>query len=250
MRRFWVDRSCKQDQEFILKDNLYHHVCNVSRLQKGDKLELLAEGVQKYIVELTSISSSRARARILEEQPVPPLPKPYLHLALSLPRLSKMDFIVEKMVELGVKEIHPFFSEFSFVKTPHSITQKKKERWRTLGEMACALSGRTEPLKIAEPCDFKELKWPKATQVFMAFEGEKALSLKNLLDENSKDLVLNDIWIFIGSEGGFTDREAGSFSERGGKIFSLGNQILRVETACLMSLSILKYHYHLKGFVN
>ena len=249
MRRFWIDRSCKQDQEFILKDKLYHHICRVSRLQKGEIFELFAEGVQKYVVELTSVSSSQARAQILETHPVPLLPKPYIHLALSIPRLTKMDFILEKSVELGVKEIHPLFSELSFVKKPDQISESRKRRWQTLQEMACAVSGRTEPLKVSVPCSFKDLEWPAKTQALMAFEGEQTTSLKQLLNHESCQ-SLEDIWIFIGSEGGFSQEEAEIFSKRNGKVFSLGNQILRVETACLMSLSILKYHYHLKGFVN
>lgn len=251
MRRFWVDKSCKQNKEFVLKDDLYHHVCRVCRFKKGEKFELFAEGTQKYLVELTSIFASKAQARILKEYPVPSLKKPYIHLALSIPRLNKMDFIIEKSVELGVKEIHPFYSEFSFVKKSNQIKEKRESRWESLGKMACALSGRTELIQIAKPCAFKDLMWPENSNALMAFTGKKTLSLKEVLHEGArKNSVFESVWIFIGSEGGFSDQEADLFVKKGGKIFSLGEQILKVETACLTSLSILKYHYHLKGCVS
>ena len=248
MRRFWIDRSCQEGEEFVLKDMLHHHVCRVCCLKKGEVFELFAEGVQKYIVELKEVSSSKARARILKTEPVPLLKKPYLHLALSIPRLNKMDFILEKAVELGVKCIHPFFSDFSHIKKQNSVLDNKRKRWETLQQMASAVSGRTEPLSIFAPCFFKDMAWPQSALALMAYEGERTLGLKEALNSKVKD-DLESVWIFIGSEGGFSEDEADIFLKKEGRVFSLGDQILRVETACLMSLSILKYHYHLEGFV-
>ena len=93
--RFWIDRACLEKDQFLIKDSLYHHICRVAKIKKGEAFELLCEGLQKYEVALSSVSSSKAKAKVLKTHPVPALKKPYLHLALSLPRLSKFESLIE-----------------------------------------------------------------------------------------------------------------------------------------------------------
>ena len=116
-RRFWIDRFSQTKETFIIKGPLYHHICRVCKIKKGEIFELFCEGQQKYQVTLSSISGSKAIAQIVKSFTVPALKKPYLYLAVSLPKLSKMDFLIEKSVELGVKKIYPFISHFSFLKS-------------------------------------------------------------------------------------------------------------------------------------
>ncbi len=261
MRRFWIDRSCLQGEEIILKGSLFHHICRVSQIKQGEPFELFAEGLQKYTVILTSISHSRAFAKVVKIHPVPALPKPYIHLALSLPRFSKLDVIIEKAVELGVKEFHPFISSFSFINRASKFPAAKEKRLQKIIENSLALSGRTEEFKIHPICNFEDIKIPKNHLPFMAYEDREVSFLKETdssgkLQSSSNGIkqVLSflekegddpeEVWLFIGSEGGFTLEEAKHFSQAGGYVVSLGEQILRVETACLLGLSILKYHYH------
>lgn len=244
MARFWIDRSCLRDNEFLIKDSLYHHICRVCQIKKGEIFELFCEGFQKYKVALSSVSSSKAVAVILEAYPVPPLKKPYLHLALSVPRFSKIDTLIEKAVELGVKEFHPFISTFSFLKKPSQLSIKRKTRWKKIAEQSLALSGRTEAMLLHPLQSLQEIKIPKEDLAFMAYEGEsQGIPLIQLIKKKTK---ANAIWLFIGSEGGFSSKEAKEFASRENAfVFSMGEQILKVETACLFGLSILKYHYHL-----
>jgi len=242
MRRFWVDRSCIQGQRVILKETLFHHICRVSKIQKGQSFELFAEGVQKYIVTLDSVSHNQASAKIIDRQPVPPLKKPYIHLALCIPRLPTLDFIVEKAVELGVKELHLLTSSFSLIKAKSKFTEAKMKRLERIVRRSLAISGRSEPLKIHPICLFKNLKVPKDHRAFMAYE-EETNPAKQILDRQLE--VPKEIWLFVGSEGGFTPDEASYFSQSVGSLISFGQQILRVETACLVGLSILKYHYQI-----
>lgn len=244
MARFWIDRSCLKNNEFLIKDSLYHHICRVCQIKKGEIFELFCEGLQKYKVTLSSVSPSKAIAVILESHPVPPLKKPYLHLALSIPRPSKVDSLIEKAVELGVKEFHPFVSTFSFFKKTSQLSIKREKRWKKIAEQSLALSGRTETM-IFHPLQLlQEIKIPKADLAFMAYEGENQGTFLTRLTK--KGQKANALWLFIGSEGGFSSQEAKEFASRKNAfLFSMGEQILRVETACLFGLSILKYHYHL-----
>ena len=245
MRRFWVDRRFLQGNHFTLQGDLYRHIVRVCRIKKGESFELLAEGVQKYQVRLVSTQSSQGLASIEKTYAVPPLPKPEIHLALSLPRLKTADAVLERVVELGVKAFHPFVSEFSFFKSTASFSEKKYDRWRSIIAAACAQSVRTEPLEIHPLTEFKRLSIPKDAKAWMAYEGLNHIPYFD--DEvKLKEVLPSQVWLFIGSEGGFSKQEADFFSQNGGKLFSLGDQILRVETACLMALSLLKYHYHRK----
>ena len=172
MMRFWIDRSCLKDNEFLIKDSLYHHICQVCQIKKGEAFELFCEGLQKYKVRLKSVSPSKAVADILETCPVPPLKKPYLHLALSLPRLSKTDSLIEKAVELGVKEFHPFSSTFSFLKKSSKLSPAQKKRWQKIAEQSLALTGRTEALFLHPLKPLQEIKVSKGDLALMAYEGE------------------------------------------------------------------------------
>lgn len=243
MARFWIDRSCLKSNEFLIKDSLYHHICRVCHIKKGEVFELFCEGLQKYKVTLSSVSSSQAVASILKVYPVPPLKKPYLHLALSLPRLSKIDSLIEKAVELGVKEFHPFVSTFSFFKKPSKLSLERIRRWKRIAEQNLALSGRTEVMLFHPLQSLSEINIPKGDLALMAYEGESHRTfLYEIIQKTAKP---NAVWLFIGSEGGFSSKEAKEFALRENAfIFSLGEQILKVETACLFGLSVLKYHYH------
>ena len=244
MMRFWIDLACLKNKKFLIKNSLYHHICRVCKIQKGEIFELYCEGLQKYKVTLSSISPSKALADVLESYPVPPLKKPYLHLALSLPRLPKVSSLIEKAVELGVQEFHPFISSFSFLKKPSKLSLEWKKRWSKIAEQNLVLSGRTEPMIIHPCCFLQAINIPKGDLAFMAYEGDsQGMALSEILDKQSTP---HAVWLFIGSEGGFSLKEIKEFSLREKAfVFSMGEQILRVETACLFGLSVLKYHYHL-----
>ena len=246
MRRFWAESSSLKGEEFLLKGPLFHHVCHVCRLQKGELFELFLEGKVKYVVALTSIFHSKALARIQKIHPVPPLPQPHFHLALSLPRLNKVDFLLEKACELGVKDFHPFISEMSFFKKASDLPQSRWKRWEKIILQSSAVSERTEALQLHPVCHLQDFSIPSQHRVFMAFEGKEfSKPLKKILKEEKE---AKEVWLFVGSEGGFSLEEAQLFSKSNRDVFSFGDQILKLETACLTGLSILKYHYHMKGF--
>lgn len=242
--RFWIDRACLQESRFIIKGSLYHHICHVAKIRKGELFELFCEGCQKYQVILSSVSSSQAFADIVQTYPVPSLKKPYLHLAVSLPRLSKMDTLIEQAVELGVKEIQPFISEFSFFKEKSKLSLSRQKRWNKIIEHSLALTGRTEALKLRPLLSLFEIQIPKEDLALIAYEGQQdSLSFKEVLQKKKK---ASSVWLFVGSEGGFSQKEIEKFRQGSQAFcFTMGNQILRVETACLFGLSVLKYHYHL-----
>lgn len=245
MRRFWLDSNQLQKKQFLIEGPSYHHICRVSKIQKGEPFEIFVEGLKKYKVALTFIDNQKAIAKILSQENCIALEKPYIHLALSIPRFTTLDSIIPKAVELGVKEIHPFVSEKSFISKTSSFIESKKQRIQKIIEKAMAVSGRSEALIFHDPCMFFELKFSKTQLALMAHSQTRteSLNLKSVLKDQTSP---EEIYLFVGSEAGFTEKEVSFFQNQGGHLFSLGPQILKVETACLSSLSILKYHFHMK----
>ena len=242
--RFWIDRGCLQKNSFVIKGDLYRHICHVCKIQKGEGFYLFCEGLQKYEVFLESVSKNQAVAGILKAYPVPPLKKPYLNLAVSLPRLSSFECLIEHSVQLGVKRIQPFLSEFSFFKKKSELKPSRKKRWERIIHQNLALTGRTQKLLIQDLLPLSQICPSSSDQVFIAYESAQK-SLKKTLSASKKQA--GELWLFLGSEGGFSLRELENFQKNcpQAALFSMGEQILKVETAGLFGLCLLKHYYDL-----
>lgn len=245
MRRYWVPRESVEGDEVSLTEDTLHHIRDVCRMHLGSKFEVIVEGTQSaHLVEIVSETKKESRARILETRAIPELPRPHIHLALSVPRFPVFEAVVEKAVELGVKAIHPFFSEYSFIRTQTEVWDKKVSRFQKIVQSATQQSGRGELMTISKPLELVELlqtfnRSPGAAGLF-AYEGDARLEAKDGVARIAR-MNPQDAWIFVGSEGGFSDEEVESFQTVGLTSVTLGRQVLRVETACVALISILKY---------
>ena len=115
MRRYWIEKKHFNTDSIKIDGDTFHHICEVCRQDVGSKFEILNEG-KAYFVELISREKKSATAKILETREAPKPQKPYIHLAVSVSKFQTMDTIIEKAVELGVYQLHPFVSEFSFIR--------------------------------------------------------------------------------------------------------------------------------------
>ncbi len=132
MRRFWVSphnikNSKVLNSKVLLEGDTFHHIFHVCRLQKKQKTELFYGKPTVLLVEITDIQSNKARTKVIEKRPLPPLQKPWIHLAISLPKLSTFEAILERSVELDVHSLHPFLSERSFFKSKNKLSSKDKQ---------------------------------------------------------------------------------------------------------------------------
>ncbi|HEX4925859.1 MAG TPA: 16S rRNA (uracil(1498)-N(3))-methyltransferase [Bdellovibrionales bacterium] len=246
MRRYWIQPQYLTDTEAQIEGDLFHHIVDVCRLQEGDKFELLPGNGKAFLVRLGPLSKKRAKATVLETRDIQPLRRPYIHLCLSVPRFQKLETILEKAVELGVHEVIPFVSDFSFVRTLGGPLTEKRGRWLKIIQSATEQSGRGEVMQLAEAATLKEVfeRFNQQTNAagLFPYEGEGDVGIKEALGAISSP---SDLWIFVGSEGGFSHKEVEFFRSGGLKPVTLGPQVLRVETACLALVSVLKYHFDL-----
>ncbi len=248
MRRYWIHKNQITESVVIFEGDSFHHIFVVCRQNVGSNFEIITESQECFLVQVTSVTKKKAQAQIKEQRLLRRLPSPKIHLALSIPKFSTLEDLLPKIVELGVSDIHPFFSDFSFIKTlkswPTAEDDKssKKHRWEKIIEQACEQSGRFEKLQIHAPVDLQDLAsaWKPSDFCLFAYESKTEYSVKEFLKKISLT-DFQDLWVIIGSEGGFSIKEVEFFKSKGYPSVGLGDQVLKVETACITLISILKY---------
>lgn len=244
LRRFWMPASAHDGAGFRIEGDALHHMRHVIRLGKGDRCELLMGDGKAYLVEIRSMEKFHATAAVIEARTIPTPARPWLRLAVSMPRFATFDTILEKAVELGVVGIVPFVSAHSFVKKDFETIDAKGSRFQKIVRAATEQCGRGELMEIASATDLegalRVLRATKGATGLFAFEGEGGRplqeSLRVLLSRKPAE-----IWIFVGSEGGFSLEESRKFHEQGVEAVTLGSRILRAETACLALAAITQY---------
>lgn len=247
MRRYWIEFDSEQPREvgadFLIDGETYHHIFKVCRTGLGEHFELLGDDNKAWLVEVLRIEKKSAMVRFKEMRAVDPRPAPPITLALSLPKFPVFEAVLEKSVELGVDRVIPFFSDYSFLKSDHPSLRSKADRWQKIIQGATQQSGRTDLMKCSTPRPLskllEEFNQDAHGYGLFLYEGQSERTLSEEIRKTS--LREKSVWIFVGSEGGFSHQEKDIFQTKNLLPLTLGNQVLRVETACVAALSVLKY---------
>lgn len=248
LRRFWVDPNCVQGLKVLFKDESFHHLIRVSRKKSGDKVEVLNGQGKAFSVEVTEVGKKTAEGKILGERALPAPKPPFIHLAFCFPKPAHFELVLEKSVELGAASLRPLINDYSQVQKLEDFPQNKRVRWEKIVKSATEQSGRGELMPI-EPAqtlqDFvAEINQSPKTLCLFLYEGECPLDVRGFLQK--QDLTgIKDVWALVGSEGGFSEKEVILLKSKGFQPLSMGQQILRTETACVSILSVLKYEFGL-----
>lgn len=259
MRRYWIEDNQKHEDLVTWNSSQLHHIFDVCRQGVGSKFEVIHPDHKAYLVEVISVSKKQAQARILESREIPALKRPHIHLALSLPRFPVLESVLEKAVEMGVYKVHLFTSDFSFLRETKKITPDKIQRWKKIVISATQQSGRGDLMEIAPPENFdqliKKINPSPSSLCLFAYEGGSTMSIKSFIlqkkektkpeGDSGDEGSLDDLWIIVGSEGGFSHQEVDFMKVQGFHPVTLGSQVLRVETACMTLVSVLKYEFEL-----
>jgi 16S rRNA (uracil1498-N3)-methyltransferase len=239
MSRFYVPTPQIEKGMLRVEGNEVKHIRRVLRLKAGDEIivfDSLGKEYEGTIIEETTSSVVIKIQNIFLSKRDSPLD---VTLAQSLLKGEKMDYLIQKATELGVKEIVPFFSSRSVPLLEKSGRLKRHHRWGRIAIEASKQCGRgvvpkieplqdySEMLQIASPGSLRLILWER--------EGGK---LKEVL-ERSKEKTR--IFFIIGPEGGFSQEEIEEAKRAGFIPVTLGRRILRAETASLCLLSILQY---------
>lgn len=214
----------------------------VLRAKVGDKL-IVCDGKSKsYEAEISDIKKESVSLNIIKELNEDTEPKVKITLAQCLPKGSKIDFIIQKSIELGVFDIIPVISERS-VPDISGKEEKKQERWQKIAKEAAEQSGRQIIPQIHSPISFDDLlkSENKYDLKIIPWELEEEKSLKSVIGNREVYSQVSNILVIVGPEGGFSQEEINKARESGLTPITLGKRILRTETAPIAVLSNIFY---------
>lgn len=244
MPKFFVNSEQINNNEIKIIGNDVNHIKNVLRLSINDKIKICDKDEHvNYNCRISNIDNEYVITQIIDEEKSNVEAKTQIHVFQGLPKGDKLEFIIEKLTEIGVKELTPVPMKRSVVKLQEKDKQKKMVRWNKIAEVAAKQSGRDEILKINDVINYKNIfNYLKDYDiVLLAYEKEEKLTLKKALSKLDKTKE-NKVAVLIGPEGGFDDIEIEQAKQNSlVNIITLGKRILRTETAPLVISSNILY---------
>ncbi len=232
MTRLFLPPEDITSKQITIKGEQARYISSVLRLKSGELLAIFDGLGHRYVCKIINTYKKEVLAEIIKEEPYSAESPISIILAQGMPKGDKMDFIVQKATELGVKTIIPVITERSQVRR-----SEKVKRWRKIALSASQQSGREKIPDITEPVSLKDFLADYSQGIFFS-EEEKASRIKTVLKEFKDSTTIP---ILIGPEGGFSKTEANMALKRGFTAGFLGPRILRTETAAITAISIIGY---------
>lgn len=241
MPKFFVKPANIFEKEIIIDDENVNHMKNVLRLQMGDEIIINDRQGHDYKCIISAIESSKIVACINSVVDSSSEPSTEVTLFQSLIKGEKMEWVIQKAVEIGVTRIVPLCTTRCVVKldSPKKMASKI-ERWNKIAESAAKQSGRGIVPEVIAPMNFKEaLAFAANNELFtiIPYEKEHEKGIRQVLQNTSS----TSFGLYIGPEGGFTEEEVEEAIRNHVHSVSLGNRILRSETASLVTLTNIMY---------
>jgi len=237
--RLHIDRPLSANSEFELTGDPARYVGRVLRLSPDDELTLFDGSGGEYHATIISLSKSNVMVSIaghVERNVESPLA---IQLLQGISRGDRMDFVVQKVTELGVQRITPLITEYSVVKLEPKRAEKRLQHWRGIAASACEQSGRNVLPQIDAP-------QPLRNWLGENFEVPGARVILKPGAEDSIRSIRSDVCeliLLIGPEGGFSDAEYELAEATGFSATGFGERILRTETAAVAAIAALQTLY-------
>jgi 16S rRNA (uracil1498-N3)-methyltransferase len=241
MPRFYVPNPQIEKGLLKVEGGEIRHIRRVLRLKVGDRLVIFDGSAKEYegiIVEESPSSVVIKVGGIFSPPKESPLE---ITLAQSLLKGEKMEYLIQKATELGIKKIIPFFSSRSVPLLDKSKKLKRYHRWEKIAIEACKQCGRISVPKVEPLQNYSEMLGMAPSEALRLILWEKeGQGLKEVLKESKGR---TNIFFMVGPEGGMSDQEVGEAKRAGFIPITLGKRILRSETAGLCLLSVLQYEW-------
>ena len=242
MQQFFSEPSWIEENRILMRGADVNHMKNVLRMKPGEDVRISDGAGKTYICRSSAYEEQTAVLDIFKELDSDTELPSRIVLFQGLPKGDKMEWIVQKAVELGAYSIVPFAAKRSVVKLDEKKAAKKQARWQAIARGAAEQSGRGIVPEIHTVYTFAEaLKMAEVMDVILIpYELEEGMKeTARVLESIAPG---QSVGIFIGPEGGFEEEEVERAKESGAHPVTLGKRILRTETAGLAALSILMYH--------
>lgn len=237
MPRFFLDSASSCGETLLICGDDANHISRSLRMRVGEKLTVCDGDGLDCLCEIVSICEGSVELRVLQREESKSEPKVRVTLYQGYPKSDKLETIIEKSVELGVCEITPVLTERSVARPDDKAAQKKLVRWQRRALEAAKQCGRGIIPQVNELLPFEKLpELAKKHELFICFYELGGEPLRSLLECGAKDIA-----IFIGPEGGISKEELLKLQNSGAKVATLGERILRTETAPIAALAAIMF---------
>ncbi|MCL6634760.1 MAG: 16S rRNA (uracil(1498)-N(3))-methyltransferase [Peptococcaceae bacterium] len=242
MPRFFVAPEKIKGSHVYITGPVVNHIARVLRLGPGDRLTLLDGLGWAYEAVIEKTGREEVICAVREKLPAGGAPLLKITLVQGIPKGDKMDLIVQKGTELGVSRVVPLVCRRAVVKLAGDKPARRQERWQRIALEAARQCRRPDVPEVCGPADWDRVlaDLPPQALAIIPWEAESIVYLKDLLRKNDPG---EEIFVFIGPEGGFTPEEVERAREAGVQPVSLGPRILRTETAGLAVLAMILYQW-------
>ena len=242
-----------QNTEFIvnntvkLSDDAFGHMIRVLRLNEGDIVTLFnghqhnGKETFQFTAKLVDVKKKQASVEIISQEAVNNESPLNIHLGQGISRGDRMDFTLQKSVELGVNKITPLFTERCGVKLSSERLAKKRDQWQKIVISACEQSGRCVVPLVAEPMFVQDWISEQTTALKLNLHPKAKHSIMTIpMDVSASELSVR---LLIGPEGGLTDEEISQANQANFQDVLLGPRVLRTETAALTAITALQCRF-------
>jgi len=234
MQRYFVD-----NKDFKLNPNDIHHIKTVMRMNVGDLIEVVCEE-KLHICEITELSKDNIEISVIDIKEDNNELSKHITIAFSITKEDKIDLILQKCTELGIKEFIPVEMSRCNIKIDKSKVDKKIDRWNAICKEAAEQSKRNIIPKVNRIHKLKDLINLDYDLKIVCSVNQDVINIKNVLHNN---VNCDKIIFVIGPEGGISSEEENFLEENNFIRTSLGKRVLRTETTPIVIGSMLNYEY-------
>ena len=237
MFNFFADIENKQNSHYIIDGTDYNHIKNVLRMEIGDTCLISCDG-KSDLCRIDAFLDDTVSLEIIEEDYTDTELPVKIYLFQGLPKGDKMEYIIQKCVELGVYGIVPAEMKHCIVKLDSKKAKSKQSRWQSIAESAAKQSKRNIIPEVLDVSSFdKALDFAKTLDLILVpYENKEGMSAT--AEALSQLENVKSVGVFIGPEGGFEKAEIEKALQNNAKIISLGKRILRTETAAVTAVGM------------
>lgn len=241
MHRFFIPSSAVDGSRIVICGKDAHHIKNVLRMKPGEQFLACTEKGELYTCEIISTGEKIDTSIVDFSKAASELPCRVV-LFQCLPKKDKMEFVIQKAVELGASEVVPVISERTIIKLDEKKKAARLERWNTIAKNAAEQSGRSIIPEVSEPVPFKRALdiSSKCDIKIQPYENAEGMERTRKVFASLKPGMT--VGVIIGPEGGFSENEVCMAEEAGFQTVTLGRRILRTETAGLTALSFIVFN--------
>ena len=240
MNRFYIETELNTGNSIELTESVFHHWVRVLRAKELDQAIFFNGKGGEYIVTLTEINKKNAFVSIDQFNPIDRTAPAKVILGQVMSKGDRMDYAIQKATELGVTTIQLLTSERCEMRLRYERDQKKLDHWQSIAIAACEQCGMNKVPNVLAPISLTD--WVKSAQL----PQSRFVLAPNKDQEN---VVLNsqpDLALLIGPEGGLSEAEIDAANQNHFQNWCIGDRVLRTETAPVVALSILNYHFSAK----